>query len=355
MLAMKKDIKSMELAEIETEFLEFGLKKYKAFQVFKWLSEGAIDFLKMTNISKEDQKFLFERYEIPGIFIDKKIVSNDGTAKYLLQLDDGSCIESVLMEYKYGFTACVSVQVGCRMGCRFCANSGCKFIRNLRASEIISQIHAIQNEAMVRVSNVTLMGIGEPFDNYENVIKSLRLMIFDRGMKIGARHISISTCGIVPQILRFAEEGLGCALSVSLHAADNEKRNKIMPVASKYKIEEIIEACRVYFEKTKRRVSFEYIMISGVNDSFGDATRLAKIIRGMPAHVNLIPANDTGNGFLPSSRRGIEIFAEILLKSGVNVTTRRTLGADINASCGQLRVALSAHGGIGRRARFRSA
>ncbi|MDR2074371.1 MAG: 23S rRNA (adenine(2503)-C(2))-methyltransferase RlmN [Oscillospiraceae bacterium] len=328
----------MLLNEIEDKFVDLGLKKYKALQVFRWLAAGAESFSEMSDIAKETRAMLESQYIILKAEPVEQHKSADGTFKYLLRFSDGNCVESVLMKYKYGFALCISTQVGCRMRCRFCANSKGTFVRNLTPSEMLSQVQSVQKILGIRVSNITLMGIGEPFDNYQNVLKFLKIVCSDKGFAIGMRHVSVSTCGLPEKIRLFAKERLGVTLSVSLHAVEDEIRNKIMPINNKIGLDKLIDSCKYYTSRTGRRVSFEYAMVDGVNDSERDSERLARLMRGIISHVNLIPINNTGSEFRPSSKEKIERFAKILLSSGVKVTVRRVLGADINASCGQLRV-----------------
>ena len=271
--------------------------------------------------------------------IEKKLVSRyDKTVKYLFCLNDGEYIESVVMTYRHGYSICVSTQVGCKMGCTFCATGKSGFSRSLTASEILAQIEAAQKDLNIRISNVVLMGMGEPLDNFDNVIRFLKLVSNENGLNIGMRHITLSTCGIVPKIYELAEYKFGLTLSVSLHAPDNETRSKTMPVNNRYPIEQLIKACRDYFDITGRRVSFEYAMIDGVNDDKDCALKLSKLLKGMNCHVNLIPVNSVeGTGYQKSRTERQKVFVEILSKHGITATIRRTLGSDINASCGQLR------------------
>ena len=337
----KKDIKSMTLEELIDDFSRIGLKKYKAEQTFKWLSRGANSFNEMTDLSKEHRDLLDSNYEILTAKIVKKQISNDGTVKFAISFEDGSIVESVLMRYKFGNSVCVSTQVGCKMRCKFCANSNLSFFRNLSPSEIILQIQTISKSENIPISNVTLMGIGEPFDNYDNVMKFLHIAISQKGMNIGARRISISTCGIVDKIKKFADENLGVTLSVSLHAVKNSLRSSIMPINRSYDLEKLHDACKYYNQKTNKRISFEYIMLYGVNDSKKDAELLSEFLKGLIFHVNLIPGNNVGNDLMGTPLEKVHIFASWLIKFGVNVTVRRTLGSDISASCGQLRAQIT--------------
>ena len=337
---MKKDIKSMNLTELQEEILLLGEPKYRAKQIYTWLSlNGVQSFDEMTNISKSLREKLSDNYEIYSCTIEKKLVSvYDNTVKYLFRLHDGEYIESVVMKYKYGYTICVSSQVGCKMGCTFCASTIAGFIRNLTASEILSQIHTAQNDLGIRISHIVLMGVGEPMDNFDNVIKFLELVSDEDGLNIGMRNISLSTCGVVDGIYKLMEKKLQLTLSISLHAPNDEIRSRTMPVNKKWNIDELLRACRDYIKVTNRRISFEYAMISGVNDSDECALELAKRLKGMLAHVNLIPVNEVKEtGYKRSNDERIKRFISILSSYGINTTVRRTLGSDINASCGQLR------------------
>ena len=334
----KKDIKSITLDELIKEFLSLGIKKYKAEQVFKWLSKYVTSFEEMSDLSKDLRDFLDSRYEILSASVLKREISKDGTIKFAIMFDDGSVVESVLMKYKFGNSICVSTQVGCKMRCEFCANSNLSFYRNLSVSEIILQVQIVSNYEKVNISNITLMGIGEPFDNYDNVIKFINIATCQKGMNIGARRISVSTCGIVDKIRKFADEKLGVTLSVSLHSVKDDLRSKIMPINRFHNLESLHDACKYYNLKTNKRISFEYIMLKNINDSKDDAKLLAKFLKDLIFHVNLIPANNVGSGNLaPCSIEKVHIFANWLINYGINVTVRRTLGSDISASCGQLR------------------
>lgn len=338
---MEKRINIMDLSveDIEKHIVESGIEKYRALQIFQWIAGGKKGFDEMTNLSKTLREKLKGKFYIGKLEIRQRLVSNiDGTIKYIFKLDDGNIIESVLMHYKHGHTACISSQVGCRMGCKFCASTGLGLERNLTSGEMLDQIITIQNNEGTRISNIVIMGIGEPMDNYDNVVKFLRLVNCGKGLNIGYRHISVSTCGLVPQILKLAREGMPITLSISLHAPNDEIRNTIMPVNKKYSIDKLIEACKIYTVTTKRRVTFEYAMISEVNDSKENALELAHRIQGMLCHVNLIPVNTVkGIDYRHSERKRIERFQEILEQHGIETTVRRELGSDINAACGQLR------------------
>ncbi len=337
---MKKDIKSMSMDELKSEMTEIGEKSFKAGQIFSWLHKQNVDsFNEMTNISKDLRANLEKNYDIYTCTIEKKLVSvYDGTVKYLFRLSDGELIESVVMKYKYGYTICVSSQVGCRMGCNFCASGIAGFIRNLTPSEILSQIYVAQKDLSIRISHIVMMGVGEPLDNYDNVIRFLKLVSDDKGLNIGMRNISLSTCGVVSGIYKLMEEKLQLTLSISLHAPNDEIRSKTMPVNNKWNIDELLRACKDYIKHTNRRISFEYAMISGVNDSDECAKELARRLKGMLCHVNLIPVNSVKErDYKKSNKDRIMSFISIMEKSGINCTVRRTLGSDINASCGQLR------------------
>lgn len=337
---MKKDIKSMSIAELKEEMLSLGEKAFKATQIYSWLHKhSAESFDEMTNISKDLRENLKKNYDIYNCTIEKKLVSvYDDTVKYLFRLNDGELIESVVMKYKYGYTICVSSQVGCKMGCRFCASGIAGFVRNLTPSEILSQIYKAQKDLDIRISHIVMMGVGEPLDNYDNVIKFLRLVSDENGINIGMRNISLSTCGVVTGIYKLMEEKLQLTLSISLHAPDDETRSKTMPVNDRWNIDELLKACKDYIKATNRRISFEYAMISGINDSDECARKLGIKLKGMLCHVNLIPVNSVKErSYTKSSKERMESFIKILGKYGINATVRRTLGSDINASCGQLR------------------
>ena len=334
------DIKSMTRDELAGEIASLGLPSFRAGQIFDWLQvRGVTSFDEMTNLSKDLRAALAQRYELRFCEVVRRLESKDDTVKYLFRLIDGECVESVLMHYKYGYTLCVSSQVGCKMGCAFCASTLGGFVRSLTASEILSQIHAAQRDRGVRVSHVVLMGMGEPLDNFDNVMRFLDLVGDEKGLNISMRSISLSTCGLVPRIYDLMDRQYPLTLSISIHAPNDEIRSRIMPVNRRYPIDELLRACRDYADKTGRRISFEYTMIHGVNDSDACARELAGRLRGMLAHVNLIPANEFSES--PYARSGadrVERFAEVLRKNGVNATIRRSLGSDIDASCGQLRL-----------------
>lgn len=331
------DIKSMTLQEITQACREMGEPAFRGKQIFTWLHKGVTSFDSMSNLSKGLREKLAERYEITAPTVERKQESKlDGTIKYLWELSDGNRIETVLMQYRHGNTVCISSQVGCRMGCAFCASTIAGKVRDLRPSEMVDQVLFTQLDSGREISNIVLMGIGEPLDNMDNVLRFLELINHPDGMNIGMRHISLSTCGVIPGIDRLAELQLQLTLSVSLHAPDAETRSKIMPVNRAYDVEELFAACKRYFDRTGRRISFEYSMIDGVNDHDWQADLIAKRIAGMPGHVNLIPLNDVVESpFKPSKR--IAAFQKRLQSHGITATVRRSLGGDIDASCGQLR------------------
>ena len=337
---MKKDIVSMNFEELSAELKEMGLPKFRTTQIYDWLHKKCVaSFDEMTNISKDLIKKLNDNFVIFSCTIEKKLVSQyDNTVKYLFSLPDGEYLECVVMDYKYGHTICVSTQVGCKMGCAFCASGIGGFKRQLAPSEILGQIYAAQRDLGLRISRIVLMGMGEPLDNYDNVMKFLQLVSDERGLNIGMRHISLSTSGIVPRIYDLLNERLQLTLSVSLHAPNNEIRSKIMPVNKSWDIDELLNACKIYADTTSRRISFEYAMMKGVNDTPECARELSKRLKGILCHINLIPANEVPEkGHERSSDSSINLFKSILEKDGHAVTIRRTLGSDINASCGQLR------------------
>lgn len=331
------DIKSMTQQELARFLKKLGEPAFRAKQVFTWLHRGVTSFEDMTNLSKPLREKLAERCFITAPMVARKQESRlDGTIKYLWELSDGNCIETVLMQYHHGNTVCISSQVGCRMGCAFCASTIAGKVRDLRPSEMLDQVLFTQLDSGREVSNIVLMGIGEPLDNMENVLRFLELVNHPDGMNIGMRHISLSTCGVVPGIDALAEKELQLTLSVSLHAPDSETRSRIMPVNRAYDVELLFDACHRYFQRTGRRISFEYAMIDGVNDNDWQADLIAKKLRGMPGHVNLIPLNDVVESPYKPSRR-IAAFQKRLESHGVTATVRRSLGGDIDASCGQLR------------------
>ena len=336
---MKQDIKSMTLAELQEAFAALGEPGFRAKQVFTWLHRGATSFDAMTNLSKPLREKLDGLFYITAPTVARKQISKlDGTIKYLWRLRDGNCVESVVMQYHHGNTVCISSEVGCPMGCKFCASTIGGLVRRLEPSELVDQVLFSQLDSGLEISNIVLMGIGEPLDNFENVMRFLELINAPEGMHIGMRHISLSTCGLVDKIERLAERNLQLTLSVSLHSPDDASRSKIMPVNRRWPVDTLLAACRAYFEKTGRRISFEYTMISGVSDSPEQAELLAKKLAGMGAHVNMIPLNNvTESGLHASSPQAIRRFQNILEQHGITATLRRTLGSDIDASCGQLR------------------
>jgi len=330
-----KNIKNYNLTELIEELINLGEKKFRAEQIFKWLyCENVTSFDEMTNLSLELREKLKENYTINTFEILKKQVATDGTKKYLFKLPDNNTIETVLMEYKHGKTICVSSQIGCKMGCKFCASTGIPFARNLSSGEIVEQLQAIERDENIRISNIVFMGIGEPLDNYDNVINAIKIINNQKGINIGARHISISTSGLVPKIYRLADENMQCTLSISLHATSDEKRSNMMPINKTYNIEELMKACKYYIEKTNRRISFEYALAKDNNDNLDDAKGLIKLLRGMNAHVNLIPINKIENGeFTKSTNENIIKFRDYLNEHGIVATIRRELGSDIDAAC----------------------
>ena len=334
-----KNIKDYNINELKKEMENIGEKPYRAEQIFKWIyKENVTSFDEMTDLSLNLRKKLKENYTL-GIFkILKKQVASDGTIKYLFDVLDGNAIETVLMKYHHGYSLCVSSQIGCKMGCKFCASTGIAFIRNLSSGEIVEELLAVQRDENIKISNVVFMGIGEPMDNYENVVNSIRIINNPKGINIGARHISISTSGLVPMIYRLAEENIQCTLSISLHATTDEKRSSMMPVNNRYNIEELMKACKDYIAKTNRRISFEYALAKDNNDNLEDAKKLVELLKGMLCHVNLIPINKIENGnYTKSSNENILKFRDYLNDHKIVATVRRELGSDIDAACGQLR------------------
>ena len=333
------DIKSLTLSELTQEMESIGEKKFRAAQIYSWLHEHLVtSYDEMENIPKSLRQML-EQYPITVLeTLDVQISKIDGTRKYLFRLSDGNMIESVLMKYKHGNSVCISSQAGCRMGCRFCASTIGGLTRNLLPSEMLDQIYRIQTSIGERISNVVVMGTGEPLDNYDNLLRFIHILTEDGGIHISQRNLTVSTCGLVPKIYELAEEKLQMTLAVSLHAPNDEKRRELMPIANKYSIDELLAACRNYFDKTGRRITFEYSLVAGVNDSKENAQELAGRLKGLNCHVNLIPVNPVKErGFKRGSRQRIEAFQKALEQRGVNATVRRELGADINAACGQLR------------------
>ena len=336
---MKTNLKDLTYDELASLIESLGEKKFRTKQIFSWLHKGVSSFDEMTDISKDLKQRLSEKSFVSTLKIERKLVSKiDKTTKYLFKLEDGNMVESVVMYYKHGISICISSQVGCRMGCKFCASTIGGLVRNLTPGEILDQVIFAQKDIGERISNIVMMGIGEPLDNYDNVIKFLKNVNDENGINIGYRHISLSTCGVVKNIYKLMELDIPITLSISLHAPSNEIRDKIMPVNKAYDINELLSACKKYIEKTNRRISFEYSIIMGVNDSENHAKMLSTLLKGMLCHVNIIPVNKvTETGFEKPDRKQIEKFVNVLLNNRINATVRRELGSDINASCGQLR------------------
>ncbi len=333
------NLKSLTQPELAAIFKEMGQPAFRAKQVFTWLHKGVRSYEEMTNLPKNLRELLAEKYPIQAPKVVRKQESKkDGTIKYLWQLSDGNCVETVLMRYHYGNTVCISTEVGCAMGCAFCASTIGGLVRRLEPFEMLDEVLFTQIDSGLPISHIVLMGIGEPLDNFDNVLRFLELVNSPDGMNISMRHISLSTCGLVPKIDALAEKKLQISLAISLHGPNNEIRGKVMPVNKAYPIEELLEACRRYYAATSRRIHFEYAMIDGVNDSEANARELLRRLKGLPAHVNMIPLNHVEESPLkPSSRAAVAAFQKILEDGGVTATVRRTLGGDIDASCGQLR------------------
>lgn len=333
------DILSLELSELESLLVEIGEKKFRAKQIFEWLhKKRAVSFDEMTNLSSDLRQKLKNDFIIGSLKAVRTLKSKmDGTEKFLFELKDGNHVETVLMSYEHGDSLCVSTQVGCKMGCRFCASTIAGFKRSLLPSEILLQLYEAERLSGRKVSSIVLMGIGEPLDNFDNVIKFLNILSCDSGTNMSLRHVSLSTCGLVERIYDLAALNFGLTLSISLHATSDEKRSELMPVNKRYGINELMEACYYYFEKTGRRISFEYALINGENDSKSDALALAELVRKMPSHVNIIPVNKIKERRYISDRSAAMKFCKLLGSLGVNATVRRTLGSDIDAACGQLR------------------
>ena len=336
---MPEDIRSLSEEQLHQRFNELGYPAFRAKQVLQWLDNGCASFNEMSNLPLAMREQLSREFVIPGVTILRRLESQlDETVKYLFGLSDGESVESVLMSYHHGWSQCLSTQVGCRMGCSFCATGMGGLSRNLSAAEMLAQIVAAQRDRGVRISSVVLMGMGEPLDNYDQVLSFLKTLARPGGVNIGMRHVSLSTCGLVDGIYRLMEERLQLTLSVSLHAPNNEIRSRLMPINRRYPVEDLLKACREYVRVTGRRISFEYAMIDGVNDTDACALELAARLKGMLCHINLIPANEVrGKEHRRSSQARLRRFQQILEQQGMNVTVRRTLGADISASCGQLR------------------
>ena len=336
----KKDIASFSFEELQEEMKSIGEKAFRAKQIYSWIHEKLVDdFSEMSNLSKDLRSKLDEAYYIPKVeMVTRQISKMDGTNKFLFCLDDGNMVESVLMRYKHGNSVCISSQVGCRMGCRFCASTIGGLDRNLLPSEMLRQIYQIQKISGERVSNIVIMGTGEPLDNYDNFVKFVRMISDEHGLNISQRNITASTCGIVPNMLRLAEEGLSITLALSLHGSNQEKRKSLMPVANKYHLDEVLEACDTYFAKTGRRITFEYSLVHGVNDTEEDGNELITLLKNKNCHLNLIPVNPIKErNFEKPDKKSAEKFKNKLEKSGINVTIRREMGSDIDGACGQLR------------------
>lgn len=337
---MRKDIRALNFQELSSEIVQMGFPQFRAKQIYFWVQKKCVSsFDEMTNIPDALRAALSEKFAFFDCKINTKHFSKiDGTVKYLFELYDGEYVESVVMKYKYGYSICVSSQVGCKMGCTFCASAIGGFVRQLSAGEMLSEVFAAQRDLNVKINHLVLMGTGEPLDNFENVLRFIELLTDENGQNMSIRHISLSTCGIVPKIYELADRKLGITLSVSLHAPNNQIRSKSMPVNKKYSIDELLRACRYYENTTGRRISFEYAMIKGLNDSDEAARELAGRLKGMLCHVNLIPVNNVRERNYEKSTKERQMrFKAILEESGITATVRRTLGSDINASCGQLR------------------
>ncbi len=336
----KIDIKSLTIQELEEILIQWNQPKFRAKQIFDWLhKKRVLSFSEMTNLPEKLREILQSECQITVLNMQNKLVSKiDGTVKYLYQLSDKECVESVLMKYRHGNSICISTQVGCKMGCAFCASTKAGFVRNLTTSEILQQIYQTEQDLSLRISHVVLMGIGEPLDNYHNVVTFLQLIHSPFGANISLRNISLSTCGVVDKINQLAELKLGITLSVSLHASSDQVRSQLMPINQKWNIEQLLKACKYYTNMTGRRISFEYALIQGENDSIKAANQLADLLKGQLCHVNLIPVNEVHETtFQKTNRNHIYQFQKALEQRGINATIRRTLGADINAACGQLR------------------
>ncbi|MBP5252167.1 MAG: 23S rRNA (adenine(2503)-C(2))-methyltransferase RlmN [Lachnospiraceae bacterium] len=339
-----KDIKSLTLSQLKEEMATIGEKPFRAGQIYKWLHVKLVSsFEEMTDLSAALREKLSSEYEITDLKkLEVQVSKDDGTRKYLFELGDGNTVESVLMRYHHGNSVCISSQVGCRMGCKFCASTigGC--IRSLEPSEMLDQIYKITNDINERVSNVVVMGMGEPLENFDNLIRFITLVTDENGLNISQRNITVSTCGLVPEIRKLADLHLSITLAISLHAGTDEKRKALMPIANKYSLDELLDACSYYFKETGRRLTFEYALIAGVNDTPADADEISNLARKVSAHVNLIPVNPvTETGFRPTSGKDTNAFKQALEKRGVNSTVRREMGRDIDGACGQLRKRMS--------------
>lgn len=350
----RAEIKSLTCEELKAYVERLGEKGFRAKQLYQWMHEKLAEgFDEMTNLSKGFRARLEETSELVTLHpVQVRTSALDGTQKYLFELADGNVIESVLMKYKHGNSVCISSQVGCRMGCRFCASTIGGRIRDLRPSEMLDQVYRIQRISGERVSNVVLMGTGEPLDNYDHVLKFIRLLSDPGGLNISQRNITVSTCGIVPKIRQLAQEELQITLALSLHASNQEKRRKLMPVANQYELGEVMDACRYYFEKTGRRLTFEYSLVGGVNDTPEDVEELTALVRGINCHINLIPVNPVKEReYVQPDRTVVQAFKNKLEKNGINVTIRREMGRDINGACGQLRRSYMEEGAQGKEKR----
>lgn len=336
----RQDIRSLPLEALREEVVKLGMPAFRAKQIYGWLHVRLVsDFEEMKNISKADREKLMSIFYLdPMVIQDIQVSSIDGTRKYLFLLADGNMIESVWMEYHHGNSVCISSQAGCRMGCKFCASTLDGLARNLTAGEMLAQIYAITRDTGKRVSNVVVMGSGEPMDNYDHLLTFLHMISDENGLCISQRNLTVSTCGIVPGILRLADEGLAITLAISLHAPNDALRRTMMPIAGVYSIEQIMEACRIYYSKTGRRLTFEYSLVKGVNDGKTQAQQLSKLLHGINCHVNLIPVNPIKERkFQQSERTNVQEFKKLLEKNGINATIRREMGRDIDGACGQLR------------------
>jgi len=336
----KIDLKSLTYEQLQQEIVKMGEKAFRGKQIYKWLHEKLVDNIdEMMNLPKNLREQLKEMTTLTTLkILDIQISKIDGTEKYLFELEDGNVIESVLMHYQHGNSVCISSQVGCKMGCRFCASTIGGFTRNLTASEMLDQIYRIQKHIGERISNVVIMGTGEPLDNYENLITFIKMLSDEHGLHISQRNLTVSTCGIVPRMYELADENLQITLALSLHASNNEKRKELMPVTNQYSLEAVIDACRYYFEKTGRRITFEYSLVGGVNDTGNDAIELINLVKRMNCHVNLIPVNPIKErDYIQSDKNIMDNFKNKLEKCGINVTIRREMGRDIDGACGQLR------------------
>lgn len=336
----KVDIKSMNLNELKDFMVQIGEKPFRAKQIYEWLHIKHVEsFDEMSNISKKLIESLKEKCQLVSLKKEEVQISKiDGTRKYLFSLEDGNVIESVLMRYKHGNSVCISSQVGCRMGCRFCASTLDGLVRGLRPSEMVDQIYKIGTDIGERISNVVVMGTGEPMDNFDNLIKFIELLTDENGLNISQRNLTVSTCGIVPRMKELADMKLSITLALSLHASNQEKRKSLMPIANSYDIHEVVDACKYYFDRTGRRVTFEYSLVGGVNDSNEDAAELSALVKGINCHINLIPVNPIKErNYVSSNTQVVQAFKNKLEKNGINATVRRSLGEDIDGACGQLR------------------